>query len=345
MTSYPEQIESEHALDEVLTRPDPKLVEFIRTVSSPLVLLGAGGKMGPTLAVLARRAAVAAGCKLDIVAVSRFGDPSVRRWLESYEIQILPCDLMRRESLQQLPEAENMIYLVGLKFGTSQNPSATWAANTLIPANICDRYPHCRIVALSSGSIYPLVRVASGGALESEPLTPLGEYANACVERERIFEYYSQNNGTPLALLRLFYAVELRYGILVDLAAKVLAGQPIDLTMGYFNWIWQGDANALILRSLALVHTPPAAYNLTHPQIQSVRTVAEKFGELLGRPVALTGSEAGSALLGNPARLCMALGAPAMPLETVMRWIAGWLLRKGRLLGKPTHFEVRDGRY
>lgn len=345
MTSYPEQIESEHALDEVLTRPDPKLVEFIRTVSSPLVLLGAGGKMGPTLAVLARRAAVAAGCKLDIVAVSRFGDPSVRRWLESYEIQILPCDLMRRESLQQLPEAENMIYLVGLKFGTSQNPSATWAANTLIPANICDRYPHCRIVALSSGSIYPLVRVASGGALESEPLTPLGEYANACVERERIFEYYSQNNGTPLALLRLFYAVELRYGILVDLAAKVLAGQPIDLTMGYFNWIWQGDANEMILRSLELASTPPTPFNLTGTHIQSVHETALKFGELFGKPVTFTGKEAPTALLGDTTRLCQQLGEPAMPIEPVMRWIAHWIQQQGRLLDKPTHFEVRDGRY
>lgn len=301
--------------------------------------------MGPTLAVLARRAAQEAGYQLDIVAVSRFSDPSVRTWLESYTIQTLPCDLMNREDLQQLPEAENLIYLVGLKFGTTQDPAATWAINTLIPANICDRYPHCRMVALSSGSIYPFVRVASGGAVESEPLTPLGEYANACVARERIFEYYSQIDGTPIALLRLFYAVELRYGILVDLAAKVFAEERIDLKMGYFNWIWQGDASALILRSLALAHTPPVAYNLTHPQMQSVRTVAEKFGELLGRRAHLMGSEADTALLGNPARLCAALGEPATPVEVVMRWIADWMLRKGRLLGKPTHFEVRDGRY
>ncbi len=345
MVSYPEKIESDQALDEVLTRPGPELVEFIRTISSPLVLLGVGGKMGPTLAVLARRAVQEAGCKLDIVAVSRFSDPSIRTRLDSYAIQTLACDLMRREDLQQLPEADNLIYLVGLKFGTTQNPAATWATNTLIPSHICDRYPHCRIVALSSGSIYPFVPVASGGAVETESLTPLGEYANACVARERIFEYYSQNNGTPIALLRLFYAVELRYGILVDLAAKVFAGEPIDLRMGYFNWIWQGDANAMILRTLALVHTPPELYNLTHPQIQSVRTIAEKFGELLGRRVHLTGSEADTALLGNPARLCATLGEPAMPVEIVMRWIADWLLRKGRLLGKPTHFEVRDGRY
>jgi nucleoside-diphosphate-sugar epimerase len=301
--------------------------------------------MGPTLAVLARKAAVATGCKLDIVAVSRFGDPSARAWLESCGVHTLACDLMDRASLRQLPETENLVSMVGLKFGTSQNPAATWATNTLIPAYLCERYPHSRIVALSSGSIYPLVRVASGGALESEPLTPLGEYANACVGRERIFEYYSQINGMPVVLLRLFYAVELRYGILVDLAWKVFKGEPIDRSMGYFNWIWQGDANALILRSLALAQAPPRAYNLTHPQIQSVRGIAEKFSELLGRPACLTGREAETALLGNPAQLCAALGEPGMPLEVVMRWIAGWLLRGGRLLGKPTHFEVCDGKY
>lgn len=345
MESYPEKIESEQALDEVLTRPGPDLIEWVRTVSSPMVLLGAGGKLGPTLAVLARRAALEAGCKLDIVAVSRFSDLSVRRRLESYEIRTLPCDLMEGESLHQLPDTDNLIYLVGLKFGTTQNPAATWAINTLIPANVCDRYPHCRFVALSSGSIYPLVPVVSGGAVEKHPLTPLGEYANACVARERIFEFYSHKNGTPIALLRLFYSVELRYGILVDLAAKVFTREPIDLKMGYFNWIWQGDANAMILRSLALVRTPPVSYNLTHPQIQSVRTIAVKFGELLGKPVCLTGSEADTALLGNPAQLCAQLGEPTMPIDVVIRWIADWMLRKGRLLEKPTHFEVRDGRY
>ena len=345
MEPYPQQIETEQALDEFLTRPEPELVEWARTVSSPLVLLGAGGKLGPTLAVLARRAAQAAGCKLEIVAASRFSDPAARAWLEERHVRTLACDLMERAALQQLPNTDNLIYLAGMKFGTSENPAATWAASTLLPANVCERYPHSRIVALSSGSIYPLTPVARGGVLETEPLTPLGEYANACVGRERIFEYYSQRNATPVVLLRLFYAVELRYGLLVDLAYKVFSEQPIDLSMGYFNWIWQGDANGLILRSLALARTPPAAYNLTRPQIQSVRSVAEQFGELLGKPAHLTGREADTALLGNPAGLCAALGAPQAPLELVMRWIAGWLQRDGRLLGKPTHFEVRDGRY
>jgi hypothetical protein len=345
MMALPDSIETEEALDEVLTRPQLALIEFIKTVSSPLVLLGAGGKMGPSLAVLARRAAQEAGRKLEIVAVSRFSNDSTRHWLESFDIHTICCDLMERESLRRLPDAEYIIYLVGLKFGTTQNPADTWAVNTLLPANVSARYPHSRIVVLSSGSVYPFVPVKSGGAIESEPLTPFGEYANACVARERIFEYCSQINGTPIALIRLFYAVELRYGVLVDLAQKVLAEQPVDLTMGYLNWIWQGDANEMILRSLALVHNPPEPFNLTHPQVQSVRALALRFGEFFNKPVILIGCEADSALLGNPGRLCAGLGIPSMSIDVVMRWIAGWLLRKGRLLGKPTHFEVRDGRY
>jgi len=345
MTILPDLLETEAALDEILTRPQPALIEFIKTVSSPLLLLGAGGKMGPSLAVLARRAAQQAGHPLDIVAASRFTDAAARRWLEDHAIRTISCDLMDSDSLRQLPEAENIIYLVGLKFGTTQNPAVTWAINTLVPAHICERYPHSRMVALSSGSIYPLVPVKNGGAVETEPLTPLGEYANACVARERIFEYFSRKNNTPVALIRLFYAVELRYGVLVDLAQKVHAEEPVDLMMGYLNWIWQGDANALILRSLALACTPPEPLNLTHPHIQSVRTLALKFGELLGKTVTWVGSEADSALLGNPARLCAQLGEPSLPLEVVMRWIAHWILQRGRLLGRPTHFEVRDGRY
>jgi nucleoside-diphosphate-sugar epimerase len=342
---FPEIIENETVLEEVLTRPRPALVDFISSVRSPLVLLGAGGKMGPSLAVLARRAARAAGHPLEIVAVSRFSDPAARQSLEAQDIHTLSCDLMDADSLKALPEAENVIYLVGLKFGTAQNPAATLAVNTLAPANVCRRYPHSRMVALSSGSIYPLMTVAGGGAAEEEPLTPLGEYANACVARERIFEYFAQQNGTPVTLLRLFYAVELRYGVLVDIARKVQMGEPVELGMGYLNWIWQADANESILRSLALPANPPRAYNLTRPQIDAVRGLALRFGELLGKKVELAGSESGTALLGNPARLCARLGEPPMPLETALGWIAHWVRSRGRLLGKPTHFEVRDGRY
>jgi nucleoside-diphosphate-sugar epimerase len=338
-------IETESALDELLTCPGPALVEFIKTIRTPLLLLGAGGKMGPTLAVMAQRAAQQASHRLEILAASRFSDETARRWLEDHDVRTICCDLMDRDNLRQLPDAEYIIYLVGLKFGTTQNPASTWAINTLVPANVCARYPHSQIAALSSGSIYPLVPIHSGGAAESEPLTPLGEYANACVARERIFEYFSRQNHTPIALLRLFYAVELRYGVLVDIAQKVYAGEAVDLTMGYLNWIWQGDANDMILRSLALASTPPTPFNLTGSKAHSIRDLALQFGELLGKRVCFTGREAGTALLGNTKRLRELLGEPAMPAEAVIRWIAQWIQRQGRTLGKPTHFEVRDGRY
>lgn len=343
--TLPELIESEEALDEILTRPRPALVEFINSVSSPLLILGAGGKMGPSLAVLARRAAHQAAHPLVIIAASRFISGCTRQWLEERGVRTLSCDLLDPQSWQRLPDAPDVIYLLGQKFGTSQNPALTWAVNCLPPAYACRRYPHSRMVALSSGSIYPFTPVQAGGAQESEPLTPLGEYANACVARERVFEFCSQQHGVPLVLLRLFYAVELRYGVLVDLALKVFREEAVDLGMGYLNWIWQGDANEMILRSLALAQASPQAYNLTGLRCESVRRIAARFSELFDRPVRFSGQEADTALLGNPARLCSLLGEPATPLEPVMRWIAHWVAKDGRMLGKPTHFEVRHGRY
>ncbi len=341
----PEPIETEEALDEILTRPRTVLIEFIQSIHSPLLLLGAGGKMGPTLAVLAQRAAQLAGHPLEIVAASRFSNGSTREWLEQRGIHTLSCDLLDPQSWQHLPDAEDVIYLLGQKFGTSQNPALTWAINTLPPAYACERYPASRMAVLSSGSIYPLTPVTEAGASENEPLIPLGEYANACIARERIFEHFSQQLSTRIVLLRLFYAVELRYGVLVDLAQKVYAGEPVDLAMGYFNWIWQGDANEMILRSLALAEAPPAPYNLTGKQTQSVRAIALQFGEMFGRQPQFINSEATTALLGNASRIYEHLGEPPTSLETVMRWIAHWIQQGGRLLGKPTHFEVRDGRY
>ncbi len=345
MEDYPDRFSNEGELDEFLTRPRPELVEFVRTLSGPLLLLGVGGKMGPTLAILARRAALAAGRRLEITAASRFSQPGLRRLLEEYDIRTIPCDLMEEKSLARLPDAENVVYLVGLKFGTTQDPAATWAVNTLPPAHTVRRFPESRIAALSSGSLYPLVPVSGGGAREDHPLTPLGEYSNACVARERIFGYFSARNQTRMALLRLFYAVEMRYGVLVDIARKVWNCETVDLAMGYLNWIWQGDANELILRSLDLAEAPAAAYNLTHPQPVAVRDIALRFGELLDRPVRLDGTEAPTALLGDPSRICSRLGPPPTSLDRVMRWIGCWMKQGGVLLGKPTHFEVRDGRY
>ena len=236
-TGWPERIGTEEQLDELLTRPSDRLVELIRTLSSPLVVLGAGGKMGPTLAVLAKRAADAAKHPLEVIAVSRFSDKTAQQRLEGQGIKTVRCDLLAERSLAQLPAAENVIYLVGLKFGTTQNPAATWAVNTLVPARVAERYPRARIVALSTGNVYPCSEVTRGGSLENDALTPLGEYANAAVARERIFEFCARNQNTPIAMLRLFYAVELRYGVLVDIARKVHTGEPIELANGHFNCI------------------------------------------------------------------------------------------------------------
>lgn len=285
MSGQPEVIATESELEEILTRPGAALLDAIKTYSSPLLILGAGGKMGPTLAVLAQRAAEAAGHRLDVVAVSRFGDTALRERLEAGGVKTVGCELLDAQAVAALPDSEDILYLAGLKFGTAQNPAATWAMNTLVPARVCERYPRSRMVALSTGNVYPLSEASRGGSTETDALTPLGEYANTAVARERIFEFHSRRNGTALALLRLFYAVELRYGVLADIARKVHAGAPIALGNGSFNCIWQGDANEMILRSLPLAASPPSVWNLCRPEIFSVRQVAMRCGELLGREI------------------------------------------------------------
>jgi nucleoside-diphosphate-sugar epimerase len=301
--------------------------------------------MGPTMAVLAKRAAEAAHHPLEVITVSRFSDATQVAWLNRHEIRTISCDLLDPVAVQRLPDAPNLIYLVGLKFGTAQSPSATWAINTIVPTRVAERFYEARIVALSTGNVYPLSEVSRGGALESDALTPVGEYANSAVARERIFEFHSRTHHIPLALIRLFYAVEMRYGVLVDIARKVHDGTPIDLTNGHFNWIWQGEANEMIMRSLPLAAWPPVAWNLCRPEVFSVRAVATRLGELFGRSPTFTGRESSTALLGNSAALCARLGVPVLPLEKVLGWIAGWVKGSGRDLGKPTHFETRDGRY
>ena len=343
--SHPTIVKSEDELLGLLTRPPAALVEFIGTLRGPLMVLGAGGKMGPTLCVLAKRAAEEAGHPLEVIAASRFTDTNGRRWLEDHGVRTLSADLLDRAAVQALPDAPQVIHLTGLKFGTSSNPALTWATNTLGPAWAAERYARSRIVALSTGNVYPLVPVAGSGAGERHPLTPSGEYANAAVARERVLEYCSQRTGTALALIRLNYAVELRYGVLVDIGRRVWEGRPVDVTNGWFNCIWQGDANEMILRALSLATSPAQAWNLSHPDRLRVRTVARRFGELLGKPVNLTGSEAPDALLCDPSMLCARLGGPPTPLEQVMEWIAHWIRLGGRSLDKATGFEVRDGTY
>ena len=317
----------------------------MRSLSSPLVILGAGGKMGFTLAALAQRAAAAANSRVEVVAVSRFTDASTRRKFEEHGVRTQSVDLLDRENLRELPDSENMIHLAGLKFGTTENPALTWAVNTLVPAHVAERYASARIVALSTGNVYPYMPSHSGGAKESEPLNPLGEYGRAAVAREAVFQDASMQNGTPVAIIRLNYAVELRYGVLVDIAQKVWADEPVEVSNGWFNCLWQGDACDLILRALPLAASPPTVWNLTGLTTLPVREVALTLGELLDRPVNFQGHECDTALLSDSSKLHSALGSPMTPLINVIRWTADWVKNGGRCLNKPTHFEVRDGRY
>ncbi len=344
-TDLPAFIPNETELADLLTRPSAALVEFIPRLRSPLVILGAGGKMGPTLAVLARRAAEAARHTLEVIAVSRFSDVAARRWLEDRGVHTVAADLLDRAAIATLPDSENVAYLVGLKFGTQTNPSRTWAVNTLVPAAITERYRSSRIVALSTGNVYPLARVETGGSLENDPLTPLGEYANAAVARERIFEHLSLQLGTAITQLRLSYALDLRYGVVADIAGKVWRGEPISLATGHFNGIWQGDANDMILRSFDLAASPVAAFNLSSVAIYSVRETARQLGEWLGREPLFEGTESGTAFVSDTSQLAGLLGEPPTPLSDVLRWTAQWVKSEGRSFNKPAHFEVRDGGY
>jgi nucleoside-diphosphate-sugar epimerase len=338
-------ITNETELDEVMTCPGQALVAGIGQVQSPLVILGGGGKMGPSLAVQARRAAQQAGRNLRVISVSRFSDAAARQWLEARGVETLSLDLMERASYARLPDSANLLYLLGLKFGTTRSPASTWATMALPPAMVCERYPGARISALSSGNVYPFVPVDGPAAREEDELTPLGEYANACVSRERVFEFCAQQYGVQLAQVRLFYAVDLRYGVLLDIAQKVWAGQAVDVTSGYLNCIWQADANQMALQALAHAAAPPFVFNLTGSERLAVRALAQRLAALMAREVTFTGSEAPNALLGDTTRMCDVFGQPPTPLDWMLRWTAAWVAAGGRTLNKPTHFDTRDGRY
>lgn len=343
MPTLPDRITDEQQLDELLTKPSEKLIEFAATLSGPVVILGAGGKMGPSLAARLQSAIQQAGADAKAVAVSRFSDPAARAWLSERRVETISADLMEPEVYAELPDAGHVIYLVGSKFGTRQNPSHTWAINTLTPANAMRRYRSSNVAALSTGNVYAFTPVTGDGSLESDPLQPVGEYACAAVGRERIFEHFCDQNQTPVALIRLNYATDLRYGVLTDLATQVTSGLPIDVTQGYFNCIWQGDANDLIIRSLGLASCPAKPLNLTSLETFSVRKVAQRMADQMGCSVSFTGREAETALLSNAGQCEQLLGPPETPMSHVIPWVAEWVKQGGRLLGKPTHFEVRDG--
>lgn len=341
----PDAPQSVEELEERLSRPSPQAIAALGTITGDLLLLGVGGKMGPTLARMAVRSAQAAGVSCRVFGASRFSDPSVQARLEAWGVTTLACDLLDRNAVQALPEAAAVIFMTGMKFGASRNPAAAWAMNCYAPALVCERFPHSRVVAFSSGNVYGLVPAASTGSREHDPLEPVGEYSITVLGRERTFEYFSRRYELPAALLRLNYAAEMRYGVLVDLAQAVVAGAPIDLGMPVVNVIWQGDANAMALAALAHTAVPPRVINVAGPELLRVRDIAETFGQLLGQPVQFTGSEGSRAYLNDGRAGQALLGGVHVDTATLIRWTADWLRRGGPTLGKPTHFQVRDGKF
>lgn len=339
------RIETVADLEDQLSQPTEHLLETWRTLDGDLLVLGAGGKMGPTLARMARRASDQLGQARRVIAVSRFSSPEAANELRRHGVETVSADLTARAAVDRLPDAPNVVFMAGQKFGTAQEPGLTWVMNTLVPAIVAERYAKSRIVIFSTGCVSSLARVDGPGAREDDPLDPPGEYANSCVGRERIFTHFARQHGTAALLFRLSYAIDLRYGVLHDVARKVARGEPVDVTMGYANVIWQGDANARALQCLAHVATPPMALNVTGRERVSIRALALRFGELLGRPPVITGDEAPTAWLFDASRSFDLLGPAEVSLEAMIDATARWVRGGGVSLGKPTHFEARDGRY
>ncbi|TMU50698.1 NAD-dependent epimerase/dehydratase family protein [Flagellimonas algicola] len=345
MENYPEFFLDEHQLEEALSRPSTKLIQFMQKLEGDFLMLGVAGKMGVSLARMAKRACDQAGVQKKIIGVSRFSSPEQQSFLEESGVNTIKGDLLDIDFVNSLPDVKNVVYLAGMKFGTEGNESFTWAMNSFLPGLIVEKFKKSRIVAFSTGCVYPLVEIESGGSDESDKPLPIGEYAQSCLGRERLFEYGSLKNGTNIVIIRLNYAVEMRYGVLVDIATKVKNHQTIDLSMGYANVIWQGDANDMILRSLELCASPANHLNVSGRETISVAKVARQFGEIMGKEVVFTGKEEDSALLVNVSKSHSIFGSPTVNLDKLIEWTANWVDKNKRLLGKATHFEVRDGKY
>jgi nucleoside-diphosphate-sugar epimerase len=344
-STNPPQITSEEQLEDILSTPSPAVLEALAQLESNLLILGVGGKMGPTLARMAARALKMLDSPYRVIGVARFSQENLRTKLDAWGIETIRCDLLNRTEVAALPDSKSIIFMAGQKFGTTGNPAQTWAMNVYLPGLVAERFPQARMVVFSTGNVYPLTAVVDGGSQETDPPQPIGEYANTCLGRERIVEYFSQGHGLRSAIMRLNYAIDLRYGVLLDIAQKVAAEQPIDLGMGAVNVIWQGDANAQALGLLAHCTTPPFILNVTGPETISVRRLGEQFGRLLDRPPQFTGQEASTALLNNAGQAYQLFGYPQVSLAQMIDWTAAWVKTGGPTLAKPTHFENRAGQF
>jgi nucleoside-diphosphate-sugar epimerase len=343
MTDHPA---TELELDTMLAQPSPALVADLARLDGDVVILGAGGKMGPTLSLLARNALDAAGrTDARVIAVSRWSDAQLAEQLVANGIETVRAELSPASDLSLLPDAANVVYMVGAKFGSGSNPSAAWITNCVLPSALARRYRASNFTAFSTGNVYPFTPVSQLGSTETSAVAPIGEYAMSCLGRERVIQAASQTDGLRAAIIRLNYAVEPRYGVLCDIAQKILSGSPVDLSVGYVNIVGQRYANEVVLRSLLLVDNPPRVLNLTGPEILSVRATALRLGELLGREVVFAGQEGETALLSNASECHGLFGYPDLSAQSLIEMQAEWMLAGGRLLGKPTKFERQDGKF
>jgi len=339
--NLPDRFDDVQHLEEVMTQPSDALVADLERVPGDIMVLGVGGKMGPTLARMARRASPARR----VIGVARFSQAGLRQELEAHGVECIAADLLSREALARLPDAPNIVFMAGRKFGSTGSEWLTWAMNAHVPALVAERFHASRIVAFSTACVYPFVSTAGNGAAEDvPPNAPSGEYANSCVARERMFQHFAHQYATPGRLLRLSYAIDMRYGVLHDVAQKVLRREPIDLAMGHANIIWQGEANEWSLRALAHCDTPTSPLNVSGPKI-SVREVASALGSRLGIEPTFTGQEASTAWLVDCTKAFELFGPPKVSLDRMLDWTADWGRRGGDSLGKPTHYEARDGKY
>ena len=341
MSDLPTGFKSEEELEEFMTQPTSELVRDLESLDGDIMLLGVAGKLGVTLARLAKRACP----QKRVIGVARFSDPQAKHRLLEAGVETVTCDLLDRDQVSALEDCENIILMVGRKFGAEGDQPLTWAMNSHVPTLIAERFPKSRIVAFSTACVYAMSEVARGGSVEGDPLTPPGEYANSCIGRERLLEYFSARHQTPGRLIRLSYAIDMRYGVLHDIAQAVLEGEPVSLQMSHVNVIWQGDANIYALQSLLHTTTPTSPLNISGPEIASVRDIAIAFGKIFNREPIFAGEPQSRMWLVNTKQQQRLFGQPSVPLEKLIEWTADWVGNRRASLGKPTRFEVADGTY